>query len=113
MGGAGIGEGTTVGLDVHAARSVVTGLMDELSGEVAVRRAPHRTDDLVAWPSRLRRPLRVAYEAGPTGFGLAHAAGVDGLVAAPSLIRVARPAERGRKRDASDAELLGRALRGG
>ena len=49
-----MGEGTTVGLDVHA-RSVVAGLIDERSGEVAVRRAPHRTDDLVAWLVRLPR----------------------------------------------------------
>jgi hypothetical protein len=68
-----MGEGTTVGLDVHA-RSVVAGLIDERSGEVAVRRAPHRTDDLVAWLVRLPRPIRVAYEAGPTGFGLARGA---------------------------------------
>ena len=109
-----MGEGTFVGLDVHA-RSVVAGLIDEATGEVAVRRAPHRTAELVDWIGALRSPVRVAYEAGPTGFGLARAcqaAGVPCLVAAPSLIRRS-PAERGRKRDAADAELLARALRAG
>lgn len=114
MGGAGMGEGTFVGLDVHA-RSVVAGLIDERTGELRVRRAPHRTDELVGWLGDLAGPVRVAYEAGPTGFGLAREceqAGIACLVAAPSLIRRA-PAGRQRKRDASDAELLARALRAG
>jgi transposase len=114
MGGAGMGEGTFVGLDVHA-RSVVAGLIVERTGELRVQRAPHRTEELIGWLGGLERPLRVAYEAGPTGFGLARAceqAGVACLVAAPSLIRRA-PAGRQRKRDASDAELLARALRAG
>ncbi len=50
-----MGNGTFVGLDVHA-RSVVAGLIDEASGEVAVRRAPHRTDELVGWLGRSGRP---------------------------------------------------------
>lgn len=109
-----MGEGTFVGLDVHA-RSVVAGLIDQATGELAVRRAPHRTDELVGWLGALSSPVRVTYEAGPTGFGLARAcerAGIDCLVAAPSLIARA-PAERGRKRDAADAQLLARALRAG
>jgi transposase len=96
-----MGEGTFVGLDVHA-RSVVAGLIDQATGELAVRRA-------------LSSPVRVTYEAGPTGFGLARAcerAGIDCLVAAPSLIARA-PAERGRMRDAAGAQLLARALRAG
>jgi transposase len=109
-----MGEGTFVGLDVHA-RSVVAGLIDEATGELAVRRAPHLTDELVGWLADLAGPVRVAYEAGPTGFGLARAAraaGIDCLVAAPSLI-ARSPAGRGRKRDAADAELLARSLRAG
>lgn len=109
-----MGEGTFVGLDVHA-RSVVAGLIDQATGELAVRRAPHRSDELVGWLGALSSPVRVTYEAGPTGFGLARAcerAGIDCLVAAPSLIARA-PAERGRKRDAADAQLLARALRAG
>lgn len=109
-----MGEGTFVGLDVHA-RSVVACVIDEGRGELATGRAPHRTPELVDWLGRLAGPVRAAYEAGPTGYGLqraCQAAGIDCLVGAPSLIRRA-PADRGRKRDAADAELLARALRAG
>jgi transposase len=108
-----MGDSTWVGLDVHA-RSVVAGLIDERSGELRVVRAPHRTEELVEWLGGLAGP-RVAYEAGPTGFGLARAlerAGISCLVAAPSLI-ARSPAGRTRKRDASDAEQLARLLRAG
>jgi len=109
-----MGNGTFVGLDVHA-RSVVAGLIDEATGELRVVRAPHRTEELVGWLGALAAPARIAYEAGPTGFGLARAcaaAGIECLVAAPSLIRRS-VAERGRKRDASDAQQLARLLRAG
>jgi transposase len=108
-----MGDGTWVGLDVHA-RSVVAGLIDEATGELQVVRAPHRTDELVGWLGALPAP-RVAYEAGPTGFGLARAlerAGISCLVAAPSLI-ARSAAGRARKRDATDAERLARLLRAG
>jgi len=114
MGGADLGNGTFVGLDVHA-RSVVAGLIDEDTGEVRVTRAPHRTTQLVGWLCDLDGPVRVAYEAGPTGFGLVRAceaAGMQCLVAAPSLI-ARSPAGRGKKSDASDAEQLARLLRAG
>ena len=67
-----MGDGTWVGLDVHA-RSVVAGLIDEESGEVRIERAPHRAKDLVAWLWQRPGRVRVAYEAGPTGFALARA----------------------------------------
>lgn len=108
-----MGNGTFVGLDVHA-RSVVAGLIDEATGEVRRLRAPHATDELVGWLGALAAPVRVAYEAGPTGYGLARAlegARIDCLVAAPSLIRRA-PADRV-KNDAKDAERLARLLRAG
>jgi transposase len=114
MGGTDMGNGTFVGLDVHA-RSVVAGLIDEQTGELQVRRAPHRTEDLVSWLGELVGPVRVAYEAGPTGFILAHALEAQGIgcvVAAPSLI-ARSPAGRVRKNDASDAEMLVRLLRQG
>ena len=93
-----MGNGTFVGLDVHA-RSVVAGLIDEQSGEVRVTRVVHRTEGLVRWLGDLEGPVRVAYEAGPTGFGLARAceaAGIACLVAAPSLI-ARSPAGRSRR----------------
>ena len=67
-----MGEGSWIGLDVHA-RSVVAAVVDEVTGEVVVARAPVGVDELVAWVGSQRGPVRVAYEAGPTGFGLSRA----------------------------------------
>jgi transposase len=114
MGGAVMGNGTWVGLDVHA-KSVVAGLICEGTGELSVMRATHRTEELVRWVGELDPPVRVAYEAGPTGFGLARAleaAGIGCVVAAPSLI-ARSPAGRNKKNDAHDAEHLARLLRQG
>lgn len=108
-----MGNGTFVGLDVHA-RSVVAGLIDEATGEVRVQRAPHATDQLVGWLGALARPVRTAYEAGPTGYGRARAlegAGIACLVAAPG--RIPRASGERVKNDARDAERLARLLRAG
>ena len=106
-------EGSWVGLDVHA-RSVVAGVLDAESGELRTRRVPVRVEETVGWLGSLPAPVRVAYEAGPTGYGLARAcleAGIACTVAAPSRIRRA-PADRV-KTDRRDAELLARLLRMG
>jgi transposase len=103
-------EGSWVGLDVHA-RSVVAGVIDAGSGEVRSLRIPSRSGETVAWLQTLPAPVRVAYEAGPTGYGLARAcaeAGISCVVAAPSRIRAA--ADRV-KTDRRDAERLARLLR--
>src|SRR5213596_2888782 len=103
-------EGSCVGLDVHA-RSVVAGVIDVGSGEVRSLRVPPGSDGTVAWLKTLPTPLRVVYEAGPTGYGLARAcagAGIDCVVAAPSRIR---PAADRVKTDRRDAERLVRLLR--
>jgi transposase len=108
-----MGEGSWVGLDVHA-RSVVAGVLDAGSGELRTRRVPVGTEETVSWLGSLPGPVRVAYEAGPTGYGLARAcaeAGIVCTVAAPSRIRRA-PADRV-KTDRRDAELLARLLRMG
>jgi transposase len=108
-----MGNGTFVGLDVHA-RSVVAGLIEEGTGEVRVMRAPPATDELVGWLGALAAPVRVAYEAGPTGYGLARAledAGMSCLVAAPS--RILRAPGQRLKNDRADAERLARLLRAG
>src|SRR5579864_9769438 len=63
-------EGSCVGLDVHA-RSVVAGVIDVGSGEVRSLRVPPRSDATVTWLKTLPAPVRVVYEAGPTGYGLA------------------------------------------
>ena len=73
-----MGNGAYVGLDVHA-RSVVAGLIDDLTGELKITRAPHRTDEGVGWLGDLAGPVRVTYEAGPSGFGLARACEAAGM----------------------------------
>jgi hypothetical protein len=113
MGGADMGDGTFVGLDVHA-RSVVAGLIDGRTGEVRTTRAPHATGDLVGWLRALPGPVHTTYEAGPTGYGLARAlegAGIACLVAAPG--RIPRASGDRVKNDRRDAERLARLLRAG
>jgi len=104
-----MGEGSWVGLDVHA-RSVVAGVIDQGSGEVRSLRLPPG-QATVAWLQGLPAPVRVVYEAGPTGYGLARAcaeAGINCVVAVPSRLRAA--ADRV-KTDKRDAERLARLLR--
>jgi transposase len=98
------------GLDVHAAK-VLAATMDSQSGELVVRRLPGVTSEVVRFCAGLPGPVRVAYEAGPTGFGLARAletAGVGCVVAAPGKIE--RPATDRVKTDRRDAERLLRLL---
>lgn len=78
MGGAALGNGSWVGLDVHAQRTVA-GVIQHDTGELRVVRAPHRTEELVRWLGELDSQVRVAYEAGPTGFGLARALAPHGI----------------------------------
>ena len=107
-------ERTAIGLDVHA-RSVRAAAIDVVTGEVIEAKLPAVNDEVVAWASRIARehgPVAVAYEAGPTGFGLARRferAGVACTVAAPS--KILRPAGDRVKTDARDAMLLARLLR--
>jgi transposase len=98
------------GLDVHRA-SVVAATMDRESGELRVRRLPGETSEVVAFCAALPGPTRVAYEAGPTGFGLARAlsaVGVGCVIAAPGKIE--RPSSDRVKTDQRDAERLLRLL---
>src|SRR3954463_4837037 len=73
------------GLDVHA-RSVLAVTMDAESGELRSRKLPGETAKVVEFLAGLPGPTRAAYEAGPTGYGLARAlraAGIGCVVAAP------------------------------
>jgi transposase len=104
-------ERTSVGLDVHA-RSVVAGVIDTVTGEVRSERLAPATEAVVAWVLSLPGPVALAYEAGPTGFGLARAlaaVGVRCLVVAPSKLE--RPPGDRVKTDRRDAERLARLLR--
>lgn len=106
-------EGSWVGLDVHA-RSLVAGVLVAGSGELRTVRVSPRVAETVAWLRGLPGPVRVAYEAGPTGYGLARAcaeAGIACTVAAPS--RISRPSGDRVKTDRRDAERLARLLRMG
>ena len=67
-----MGEGSWIGLDVHA-RSTVAAVISGESGEVVVCRAPVGVDELAGWVRAFPGPVRAAYEAGPTGFGLSRA----------------------------------------
>ena len=104
-------QGTSVGLDVHAL-SVVAHAVDEVTGKIARARLCPDHGEILGWLHQLRAPVRVAYEAGPTGFGLARAvteAGMECVVAAPSKLQ--RPAGDRVKTDARDAAHLARPLR--
>jgi len=104
-------EGTWVGLDVHA-RKTVAGVLDASTGELRSLRVSTLPAEMVAWLRLLPAPVRVAYEAGPTGYGLARAcaeAGIVCTVAAPSKIQ--RPPADRVKTDRRDAERLARLLR--
>ena len=104
-------ERTSVGLDVHA-RSVAAAAIDGVTGEVFQSRLTPSFEHVGRWLRELPGPVAVAYEAGPTGFGLYRhltAAGVRCVVVAPSKLH--RPAGDRVKTDAKDAVLLARLLR--
>ena len=99
------------GLDVHARERARRVTMDAESGEMRSCAAAGRDGEgggVLRW---LPGPTRVAYEAGPTGYGLAralHAAGIGCVVAAPGKIE--RPAQDKVKTDQRDAERVLRLL---
>jgi transposase len=100
-----------VGLDVHA-RSVVAAAIDGQTGELTRARLTPSHEEITAWVRGLDGPVAVAYEAGPTGFGLYRAltaAGISCVVVAPSKLQ--RRAGDRVKTDAKDALHLARLLR--
>jgi transposase len=104
-------ERTSVGLDVHA-RSVVAAAIDGDTGELFQAKLTPSHDHIRSWVQALPGPVAVAYEAGPTGFGLYRsltAAGIRCVVAAPSKLQ--RPSGDRVKTDAKDAVHLARLLR--
>ncbi|UYM06276.1 IS110 family RNA-guided transposase [Solicola gregarius] len=104
-------ERTSVGLDVHA-RSVVAAAIDGVTGELFQSRLTPSHEHIRSWLGDLPGPVAVAYEAGPTGFGLSRslaAAGIRCEVVAPSKLQ--RPSGDRVKTDAKDAVHLARLLR--
>lgn len=80
---------TFVGLDVHTWSVVAHGL-EAVTGEVWQRRSTPDPAEILGWVSGLPGPVKVVYEAGPTGYGLARhlpERGVECLVAAPSKLQ--------------------------
>jgi transposase len=104
---------TWAAFDVHVS-GVVAATLDRDSGELRVQRLPGGSEAVVGFVAGLVGPVRVTYEAGPTGFVLARklaAIGVDCLVCAPGLIPRG-PSDRV-KTDRRDAERLVRLLAAG
>ena len=104
-------ERTSVGLDVHA-RSVVAAAIDGVTGELIQSRLTPSHEHIGSWLQGLPGPVAVAYEAGPTGFGLSRAlaaAQIRCVVVAPSKLQ--RPSGDRVKTDAKDAVHLARLLR--
>lgn len=105
---------TAIGLDVHA-RSVRAAALDASTGELIEAKLPPGSGAVALWVAGIAErhgPVAAAYEAGPTGFGLARrltAGGVSCTVAAPS--KLLRPVGDRVKTDARDAVLLARLLR--
>jgi transposase len=104
-------ERTSVGLDVHA-RSVVAAAIDGVTGELIQTRLTPSHEHIRSWLQGLPGPVAVAYEAGPTGFGLSRALAAAEIrceVVAPSKLQ--RPSGDRVKTDAKDAVHLARLLR--
>lgn len=104
-------ERTSVGLDVHA-RSVAAAAIDGVTGELFQTKLTPSYEHIGSWLEQLPGPVAVAYEAGPTGFGLyrhLRASGVRCEVVAPSKLQ--KPAGDRVKTDAKDAIHLARLLR--
>jgi transposase len=102
-----------VGLDVHATK-IVAAVLDAATGQLQTFQMSGETERAAAFCAALPRPVRVAYEAGPTGYGLARELskrGVQCVVAAPS--KIPRAAGDRVKTDRRDAEHLVRLLLAG
>jgi transposase len=100
----------SVGLDVHALSVRAAGL-DTTTGQLLEETLTPSPDHVRDWVRRLPGPAAVAYEAGPTGFGLYRsltAAGIRCEVVAPS--KLMRPAGDRVKTDRRDAIHLARLL---
>ena len=104
-------ERTSVGLDVHA-RSIAAAAIDGVTGELFQTKLSPSYDHVRSWITDLPGPVAVAYEAGPTGFGLYRELRKGGIrceVVAPSKLQ--RPSGDRVKTDAKDAVHLAKLLR--
>ena len=104
---------TLVGLDVHATK-IVAAVLDAETGELQTFTMSGENATAAGFCAGLPRPVRVAYEAGPTGYGLARdliKRRVECVVAAPS--KIPRASGDRVKTDRRDAVLLAKLHRAG
>src|SRR2546421_1514911 len=104
---------TLVGLDVHATK-IVAAVLDAETGELQTFAMSGENATAAGFCAGLPRPVRAAYEAGPTGYGLARELAkrsVECVVAAPS--KIPRASGDRVKTDRRDAEHLVRLLLAG
>ena len=102
-----------VGLDVHATK-IVAAVLDAETGQLQTFAMGGQSAGAAAFCAGLPRPVRVSYEAGLTGYGLARELTrrrLECVVAAPS--KIPRAAGDRVKTDRRDAELLARLLMAG
>jgi transposase len=102
-------ERRSVGLDVHA-RSIVAGVLDVETGELWSERLLVATEAVLGWVGSLPGPVAVAYEAGPTGFGLAEGCGSSGCGVWWWPVQAGATAWGSGQTDRRDAERLARLL---
>ena len=79
---------TLVGLDVHATK-IVAAVLDAETGQLQTFSMSGESEKAAGFCAGLSAPVRAAYEAGPTGYGLARELvkrRVECVVAAPSKI---------------------------
>jgi transposase len=102
-----------VGLDVHATK-IVAAVLDGETGQLQSFAMDGESAGAAAFCAGLPGPVRVSYEAGPTGYGLARELakrGIECVVAAPS--KIPRASGDRVKTDRRDAESLARLLLAG
>ncbi len=104
---------TLVGLDVHATK-IVAAVLDAETGQLQTFSMSGESEKAAGFCAGLSAPVRAAYEAGPTGYGLARELSkrrVECVVAAPS--KIPRASGDRVKTDRRDAEHLVRLLLAG
>ncbi len=78
---------TSVGLDVHAL-SVAACALDGETGELIDGRLTPADEDIWAWLQTLPGPIKVTYEVGPTGYGLARFLRARGIACLARLLKL-------------------------
>ena len=94
------------GLDVHA-RKTAAAAVQLGSGAMFRAQIVGAPTEAIGWLQTLPGAVRAVYKAGPTGFGLARAAGIEVMVCAPGAIP-RQPGDRIRTDTRDALKLMGR-----